>query len=102
MIREVRVMEMIVVIVSLPAPMIGNSCTNDWEHMMVCKDQTHGVRLRPASSVMLRNINILEFDDATEMPKQNHGKRGEKEDVGKKRTQGNISLLRLLKQNLHH
>ncbi|GKA57559.1 hypothetical protein Tco_0756747, partial [Tanacetum coccineum] len=59
-------------------------------------------RLRPASSVMLRNINILEFDDATEMPKQHHGKRGEKEDVGRKRTQGSISLLRLLKQNLHH
>ncbi|PWA36705.1 hypothetical protein CTI12_AA597260 [Artemisia annua] len=59
-------------------------------------------RLRHASSVMLRNINILEFNDATEMPKQHHGKRGEKEDVGRKRTQGNISLLRLLKQNLHH
>ncbi|PWA34091.1 hypothetical protein CTI12_AA622480 [Artemisia annua] len=59
-------------------------------------------RLRPASSVMLRNINILEFNDATEMPKQHHGKRGEKEDVGRRRTQGNILLLRLLKQNLHH
>ncbi|KAI3724377.1 hypothetical protein L2E82_36149 [Cichorium intybus] len=56
-------------------------------------------RLRPASSVMLRNINILDSIDATEMPK--HGKRGEK-DVGEKRTQGSITLMRLLKQNLHH
>ncbi|GJW15303.1 hypothetical protein Tco_0019436 [Tanacetum coccineum] len=57
------------------------------------KEDGDGQRLRPASSVMLRNINILEFDDATEMPKY-HGKRGEKEDVGRKRTQGSISLLR--------
>ncbi|KAJ9542378.1 hypothetical protein OSB04_028884 [Centaurea solstitialis] len=57
---------------------------------------SESLRLRPASSVMLRNVNILDIDDATEMPK---GKRGEKED-GRKRTQGSISLLRLLKQNL--
>ncbi|GKD24793.1 hypothetical protein Tco_1231007, partial [Tanacetum coccineum] len=44
-------------------------------------------RLRPASSVMLMNINILEFDEATKMPKHHHGKSGEKEDVGRKRTQ---------------
>ncbi|KAI3518072.1 hypothetical protein L1887_06447 [Cichorium endivia] len=55
-------------------------------------------RLRPASSVMLRNINILDSIDATEIPK--HGKRGEKE--VEKRTQGSITLMRLLKQNLHH
>ncbi|KVI07802.1 hypothetical protein Ccrd_013836, partial [Cynara cardunculus var. scolymus] len=54
-------------------------------------------RLRPASSVMLRNVHILDIDDASEMPK---GKRGEKED-DRKRTQGSISLLRLLKQNIH-
>ncbi|KAM0037540.1 putative plus-end-directed kinesin ATPase [Helianthus debilis subsp. tardiflorus] len=59
-------------------------------------------RLRPASSVMLKNINILEFDDATTMPKQHrHGKRDENED-GRKRTQGSNALLRILKQNLHH
>nr|XP_043634134.1 kinesin-like protein KIN-6 [Erigeron canadensis] len=57
-------------------------------------------RLRPASSVMLRNINVSDFDEVTEMPKQ-HGKRGQKENVGDKRTQGSISLLRLLKPNLH-
>ncbi|CAH1435546.1 unnamed protein product [Lactuca virosa] len=56
-------------------------------------------RLRPVSSVMLRNINILDSVDATEMPK--HGKRGVEKDV-EKRTQGSISLMRLLKQNLHH
>ncbi|KAJ0702329.1 putative plus-end-directed kinesin ATPase [Helianthus annuus] len=59
-------------------------------------------RLRPASSVMLKNISILEFDDATTMPKQHrHGKRDENED-GRKRTQGSNALLRILKQNLHH
>ncbi|KAL7611733.1 hypothetical protein Lser_V15G05166 [Lactuca serriola] len=56
-------------------------------------------RLRPVSSVMLRNINILDSVDATEMTK--HGKRGVEKDV-EKRTQGSISLMRLLKQNLHH
>ncbi|KAK9062749.1 hypothetical protein SSX86_019938 [Deinandra increscens subsp. villosa] len=58
-------------------------------------------RLRPASSVMLKNINISDFDDATTMPKQRTGKRGENED-GRKITPGGISLLRILKQNLHH
>ncbi|KAK1406559.1 hypothetical protein QVD17_41985 [Tagetes erecta] len=62
-------------------------------------------RLRPASSVMLKNINILDFDDTTTLPKQQqlqrNGKRGENED-GSKRTQGSISLLRILKQNLHN
>ncbi|XP_035838777.1 kinesin-like protein KIN-6 isoform X5 [Helianthus annuus] len=59
-------------------------------------------RLRPASSVMLKNINILEFDDSATMPKQHrHGKRDENED-GRKRTQGSNALLRILKQNLHH
>ncbi|XP_071695265.1 kinesin-like protein KIN-6 [Rutidosis leptorrhynchoides] len=57
-------------------------------------------RLRPASSVMLRNINVADFDDATELPKH-QGKRGEKQDAAKKLTQGSISLLRLLKPNLH-
>ncbi|CAI9265290.1 unnamed protein product [Lactuca saligna] len=56
-------------------------------------------RLRPVSSVMLRNINILDSVDATEITK--HGKRGGEKDV-EKRTQGSISLMRLLKQNLHH
>ncbi|KAI7751137.1 hypothetical protein M8C21_008715, partial [Ambrosia artemisiifolia] len=57
-------------------------------------------RLRPASSVMLKNVNILEFDDATTMSKQHrHGKRDENED-SRKRTQGSNALLRILKQNL--
>ncbi|MFS8006892.1 hypothetical protein Hanom_Chr14g01254511 [Helianthus anomalus] len=50
---------------------------------------------------MLKNINILEFDDATTMPKHRHGKINENED-GRKRTQGSNALLRILKQNLHH
>ncbi|XP_076953312.1 kinesin-like protein KIN-6 [Bidens hawaiensis] len=58
--------------------------------------------LRPASSVMLKNMNILEIDDATSMPKQHrHGKRNETED-GRKRTQGNTALLYILKQNFRH
>ncbi|KAL4578957.1 hypothetical protein LXL04_015091 [Taraxacum kok-saghyz] len=57
-------------------------------------------RLRPASSVMLRNINVMDSFDETEMPK--HGKRGGEKDDGGKRTQGSISLMRILKQNMRH
>lgn len=37
----------------------------------------------------------------TSFLQQHHGKRGEKEDVGKKITPGSVTLLRLLKPNLH-
>ncbi|KAL8237582.1 hypothetical protein R6Q59_018663 [Mikania micrantha] len=73
-------------------------CVQPSQPLMAVKPKR---RLRPASSVMLKNINILDFDDATTMPKQRNGKRGGNED-GRKITQGSISLLRILKQNLNH
>ncbi|XP_058225488.1 kinesin-like protein KIN-6 isoform X2 [Rhododendron vialii] len=57
-------------------------------------------RLLPASSILLKNISTLEFEDEYEKPK---GGRGEKKLVleERNRTQGSISLLRLLRTNLH-
>ncbi|KAH7847675.1 hypothetical protein Vadar_028813 [Vaccinium darrowii] len=57
-------------------------------------------RLLPASSILLKNISSLEFEDEYEKPK---GGRGEKKLVPEERnrTQGSISLLRLLRTNLH-
>ncbi|KAI7751133.1 hypothetical protein M8C21_008711, partial [Ambrosia artemisiifolia] len=92
----------------LPEEVIISRCCNDSKLLEVPSVQPSKPmmgakpkrRLRPASSVTLKNINILEFDDATTMPKQHrHGKRDENED-GRKRTQGSNALLRILQQNL--
>ncbi|KAL8201925.1 hypothetical protein R6Q57_011072 [Mikania cordata] len=55
-------------------------CVQPSQPLMAVKPKR---RLRPASSVMLKNINILDFDDATTMPKQHNGKRGGNEDSRK-------------------
>ncbi|XP_020535407.1 kinesin-like protein KIN-6 isoform X2 [Jatropha curcas] len=54
-------------------------------------------RLQPASSILLRDFSALGIEDEGEKPK---GNRGGKKAVADERTQGNISLLRLLKSNL--
>ncbi|KAL6982669.1 hypothetical protein U1Q18_016057 [Sarracenia purpurea var. burkii] len=59
-------------------------------------------RLLPASSILLKNISSLDFEDEIENEKPK-GRRREKK-LGpdeRNRTQGSISLLRLLKSNLH-
>ncbi|KAK6938971.1 hypothetical protein RJ641_032479 [Dillenia turbinata] len=57
-------------------------------------------RLLPASSILLKDFSALDLDDESEKPK---GRRGEKNLAAdeRKRTQGSLSLLRLLKSNLH-
>ncbi|KAK9269938.1 hypothetical protein L1049_025511 [Liquidambar formosana] len=57
-------------------------------------------RLLPASSLLLRDIGGLNFEDESEKPK---GIRGEKKLAADetKRTQGSLSLLHLLRSNLH-
>ncbi|XP_044474796.1 kinesin-like protein KIN-6 isoform X3 [Mangifera indica] len=58
-------------------------------------------RLLPASSILLRDMSIFDVDDEIEKPKGNRNrKKSEANNVGK-RTQGNMSLLRLLKNNLN-
>ncbi|XP_052298812.1 kinesin-like protein KIN-6 isoform X2 [Citrus sinensis] len=57
-------------------------------------------RLLPASSILLRDITALDVEDEIEKPKGNRN--GEKLAVNEgKRTQGSISLLQLLKNNLN-
>ncbi|KAJ4702145.1 Kinesin-like protein [Melia azedarach] len=57
-------------------------------------------RLLPASSILLRDISALGVEDETEKPKGSRN--GKKVAVNEgKRTQGSISLLRLLKNNLN-
>ncbi|KAM7521231.1 hypothetical protein LguiB_020193 [Lonicera macranthoides] len=59
-------------------------------------------RLLPASSVLLRNISSLDFEDENENEKPKGNRREKKVDTDvTKRTQGSISLLRLLTDNLH-
>ncbi|XAR61644.1 hypothetical protein NMG60_11016119 [Bertholletia excelsa] len=57
-------------------------------------------KLLPVSSMLLKDVNCLDFDNENEKPK---GTRGEKkfarDDIS--RTQGSISLVRLLRNNLH-
>ncbi|OAP15841.1 hypothetical protein AXX17_AT1G21030 [Arabidopsis thaliana] len=57
-------------------------------------------RLQPASSVLLtREINTLEIEDDIAEPKVNRG--GKKTTVSQPRSQGSVTLLRLLTNNLH-
>ncbi|KAH9759145.1 kinesin-like protein KIN-6 [Citrus sinensis] len=57
-------------------------------------------RLLPASSILLRDITALDVEDEIEKPKGNRN--GKKLAVNEgKRTQGSISLLQLLKNNLN-
>ncbi|XP_023633123.1 kinesin-like protein KIN-6 isoform X3 [Capsella rubella] len=57
-------------------------------------------RLQPASSVLLtREINTLEIEDDMAEPKGNRG--GKKTTVSQPRSQGSVTLLRLLTDNLH-
>ncbi|ESQ34793.1 hypothetical protein EUTSA_v10006798mg [Eutrema salsugineum] len=57
-------------------------------------------RLQPASSVLLtREINTLEIEDDVAEPKGTRG--GKKTTVAQPRSQGSITLLRLLTNNLH-
>ncbi|CAN1323011.1 Kinesin-like protein KIN-6 [Linum perenne] len=58
-------------------------------------------RLLPASSSLLRDITALAINDEPEKPKGGRGGRKLGADETK-RTQGNISLRRLLQSNLHH
>ncbi|CAH2036756.1 unnamed protein product [Thlaspi arvense] len=57
-------------------------------------------RLQPASSVLLtREINTLEIEDDIAEPKGTRG--GKKTTVAQPRSQGSVTLLRLLTNNLH-
>ncbi|KAL0699740.1 hypothetical protein Bca4012_055862 [Brassica carinata] len=57
-------------------------------------------RLQPASSVLLtREINTLEIEDDVAEPKGTRG--GKKTTVAQPRSQGSVTLLRLLTSNLH-
>ncbi|XP_019099103.1 PREDICTED: kinesin-like protein KIN-6 isoform X1 [Camelina sativa] len=57
-------------------------------------------RLQPAASVLLtREINTLEIEDDIAEPKGNRG--GKKTTVSQPRSQGSVTLLRLLTDNLH-
>ncbi|CAA0223939.1 unnamed protein product [Arabidopsis thaliana] len=57
-------------------------------------------RLQPASSMLLtREINTLEIEDDIAEPKVNRG--GKKTTVSQPRSQGSVTLLRLLTNNLH-
>ncbi|KAG7597669.1 P-loop containing nucleoside triphosphate hydrolase [Arabidopsis suecica] len=57
-------------------------------------------RLQPASSVLLtREINTLEIEDDIAEPKGTRG--GKKTTVSQPRSQGSVTLLRLLTNNLH-
>ncbi|VVA91948.1 unnamed protein product [Arabis nemorensis] len=57
-------------------------------------------RLQPASSVLLtREINTLEIEDDVAEPKGNRGRK--KTTVPQPRSQGSVTLLRLLTNNLH-
>ncbi|KAL8144637.1 hypothetical protein AgCh_002998 [Apium graveolens] len=57
-------------------------------------------RLQPASSMLLKNISGLDIEDETEKPK---GAKGSKRNMGldlTTKTQGSLSLIRLLKNNV--
>lgn len=57
-------------------------------------------RLQPASSVLLtREINTLEIEDDVAEPKGTRG--GKKSTMAQPRSQGSVTLLRLLTNNLH-
>ncbi|GAV56737.1 Kinesin domain-containing protein [Cephalotus follicularis] len=55
-------------------------------------------RLMPASTILLRDISVLEIEDELERPKVNKGGKKLSADT-RKITQGGLSLLRLLKEN---
>ncbi|GLT75307.1 hypothetical protein SLA2020_470410 [Shorea laevis] len=60
-------------------------------------------RLLPASSVLLRNVRTLDVDDDVATQQKPKGNRGGKKSAVEERqkTQGSISLLRLLQRNPH-
>ncbi|KAA8537506.1 hypothetical protein F0562_027114 [Nyssa sinensis] len=57
-------------------------------------------RLLPASSILLKDIGTMDLEDENEKPKGTRGERKWAVDESK-RTQGSITLLRLLRSNLH-